>query len=136
MPTGDPNPLRDVFATAAARVLAQHPADEQRRMLSAPGLAAEGSFYGFVSGDALTVKLPADRVQELVADGRGLPCSPRPGRPMREWVQIPASDVAACTDWLLEARAFVTGAAATGAPGASRDPRHARNRRSPIVTDG
>lgn len=129
MPTSAPNPLADVFAAAAARVLAQHPADEQRRMLNAPGLAAGGRFYGFVSADELIVKLPADRVRELVADGHGLPCSPRPGRPMREWVQIPSPDEEACVAWLLEARAFVAG-------GTARDPRHARNTGSRIVTDG
>jgi hypothetical protein len=103
--------LEDVFDAAVARLLAVHPGDERRRMLHAPGVATGGRSYGFATATDLTVKLPAGRVQELIADGRGLPCSPRPGRPMREWVQIPAPDEEACLAWLREARAFVTGTA-------------------------
>ncbi len=111
MPGTPPGPLDAVFAAAARRLLAEHPDDEQRRMLNAPGLAAGGRFYGFVADVGLTVKLPADRVRALVADGRGLPCSPRPGRPMREWVHLPALDEEGCVAWLREARDFVTGTA-------------------------
>ncbi len=103
-----PGDLQDVFDAAVARLLAAHPDDERRRMLRSPGIAAGGRFYGFATATELTVKLPADRVRELIADGRGLPCAPRPGRPMREWVQFPAPDEAACLGWLREARAFVT----------------------------
>jgi hypothetical protein len=103
-----------VFGPVADQVLAEHPGDEQGRMLHAPGLKTGGSFYGFATADELVVKLPAPRVQELIADGRGLPCSPRPGRPMREWVTIPAPDEDTCRTLLLEARAFVSGGARTG----------------------
>ncbi|MGY2084827.1 hypothetical protein [Blastococcus sp. SYSU DS0539] len=75
--------------------------------------AEDGRFcYGFAPAGALIVKLPAARVQELVAEGRGEPCSPRPGRPVREWVRIPEPDEAACVTYLREARAFVAGTAA------------------------
>jgi hypothetical protein len=109
--TDSASALDPVFAAAVERLLVLHPGDEQRRMLRSPGLAAAGAFYGFVTAADLTVKLPAERVRDLVADGRGLPCSPRPGRPMREWVRIPAPDEEACLAWLLEARSFVTGTA-------------------------
>jgi hypothetical protein len=112
VPGPAPGRLDAVFAAAARRLLAEHPDDEQRRMLNAPGLAAGGRFYGFVADVGLTVKLPADRVRALVADGRGLPCSPRPGRPMREWVHLPGLDEEACVAWLREAREFVTRAPA------------------------
>ncbi|MGY2003722.1 hypothetical protein [Blastococcus sp. SYSU DS1024] len=52
-------------------------------------------------------RLPTRRVAELIADGRGEPCSPRPGRPMREWVSIPDPDEETCLVHLREARAFV-----------------------------
>lgn len=97
-----------VFGPVADQLLADHPGDEHGRMLHAPGLKTGGSFYGFATADELVVKLPAPRVQELIADGRGLPCSPRPGRPMREWVTVPAPDEDTCRTLLLEARAFVT----------------------------
>ncbi|GAB3846783.1 hypothetical protein ACFPIJ_39980 [Dactylosporangium cerinum] len=87
-------PLLDLF-----------PDDEEGRMLHSPGLRTGGRFYAFTSGDDVIVKLPAARVAELIASGAGLPCSPRPGRPMREWVRVPAQD---CLPLILEARAFVT----------------------------
>ena len=101
----------DTFPVAVRRVLAVHPDDETGRMLHAPGLRTAGRFYGFAAGTDLVVKLPEARVAELVDSGLGLPCSPRPGRPMREWVQLPAPDLESCVAHLLEAREFVLGAA-------------------------
>jgi len=98
------------YAEAACRVLALHPADEEGRMLSAPALKAAGKVYAFaVADEAAMVKLPAPRVAELIRAGQGDPCSPRPGRPMREWVRVPATDVETCLAYLLEARSFVSG---------------------------
>lgn len=79
-------------------------------MLRSPGLKTAGKFYAFATAADLVVKLPASRVDDLVGSGRGLPCSPRPGRPMKEWVRIPALDEESCLDYLLEARAFVSAA--------------------------
>jgi len=76
-------------------------------MLQSPGLKTAGRFYGFATIEDLVVKLPASRVAELIDSGRGLPCSPRPGRPMREWVRLPALDEESCLAYLLEARTFV-----------------------------
>jgi hypothetical protein len=98
-----------VFVPVARRVLAMFPDDQQGRMLQSAGLKTAGKFYGFAntSGE-LVVKLPASRVTELIDGGRGLPCSPRPGRPMREWVCLPGLDDASCQSYLLEARDFVS----------------------------
>ncbi len=96
-----------LFAIVTERVLEQHPADEPGRMLHSPGLRTEGVFYAFAPSGALVVKLPADRVAALIEDGLGEPCSPRPGRPMREWVRIPAPDPVRALALVLEARAFV-----------------------------
>jgi hypothetical protein len=106
---GDPG-FPAAFAAVAEQLLAEFVGDEHGRMLRSPGLKTGGKFYGFVTGDDLIVKLPAARVAELLASARGLPCSPRPGRPMREWVRIPAPDEASCRSHLLEARAFVSSA--------------------------
>ncbi|MGI8721156.1 MAG: hypothetical protein ACR2JG_02900 [Geodermatophilaceae bacterium] len=73
-----------------------YPDDEEGRMLRSPGLKTAGKFYGFASADDLVVKLPSSRVDELIGSGRGSPCSPRPGRPMKEWVRITAPDEKSC----------------------------------------
>jgi hypothetical protein len=104
-------PADQVFSTVRHRVLAMHPDDEQGRMLRSPGLKTAGTFYAFASATDLVVKLPSSRVAELVDSGRGLPCSPRPGRPMKQWVRIPAPDEPSCLSYLLEARAFVSAGA-------------------------
>jgi len=96
-----------VFETVAQDLLARHPADEVGTMLQSPGLKTSGKFYGFAAGDDLVVKLPADRVVELIDAGDGLPCSPRPGAPMKEWVKIPEPDESTAMSFLMEARAFV-----------------------------
>lgn len=97
----------DTFAAVRERVLALHPGDEEGRMLHSTGLRTGGKFYAFASGADVIVKVPAARVAELVASGEGSPCETRPGRPMREWVQLPVVDVDSCLTAVLEARAFV-----------------------------
>lgn len=101
-------PADGAFAAVARQVLEQHPGDEPGRMLHSPGLRTAGRFYAFAPAADLMVKLPAVRVTELVGTGRGLPCETRPGRPMREWVRIPAPAEGDCLALVLEARTFVT----------------------------
>lgn len=96
------------FEIVADRVLQLHPGDEQGRMLRALGLKICNKFYGFASGDYLVVKLPRNRVAELIEQELGRPCAPRSGRPMKEWVQIWKPDEKATWDYLLEARDFVS----------------------------
>lgn len=95
------------FAAVRERVLALHPGDEEGRMLHSTGLRTAGKFYAFASGTDVIVKLPATRVAGLVASGAGSPCETRPGRPMKEWVQLPVVDADSCLASVLEARAFV-----------------------------
>ena len=83
-------------------------------MLQSPGLKTAGAFYAFVTAADVVVKLPAQRVSALVDSGRGAPCSPRPGRPMREWVRLADLDEPTCLAYVLEARAFVSGGASRG----------------------
>lgn len=97
----------ETFEAVAAVMLAEHPTDAPGRMLHAPGLRCAAGFYAFVTATDLVVKLPADRVAQLVAAGTGRPCSPRPGRPMREWVALPDPDTDTARTLVRAARAFV-----------------------------
>jgi hypothetical protein len=110
VPQSKGRPANEVFTWVAEQVLAEHPDDEQGRMLHSPGLKTGGKFYAFAANaEDLMVKLPAARVQEIIAEGLGVPCETRPGRPMREWVQITAPDETSCWSYVLEARSFLTG---------------------------
>lgn len=58
-----------------------------------------------VSG--LVVKLPAARVEELIADGKGEPFSPA-NKVFKEWVSVPIPDRKEWMSLLLEGIAFVS----------------------------
>lgn len=58
-------------------------------------------------GDALVVKLPAERVQQEVAAGRGVPFAPG-GKPFREWVEVTDPSPTLARELLFEALAFVS----------------------------
>ena len=85
--------------------------------LQAAGRLDEGTMFGFPcvragkafvampghESDGMVVKLPAQRVTELVESGRGRPVAPA-GKTFKEWVEIVATE-----DWgpyLDEALAF------------------------------
>ena len=76
---------------------------------SNPGLRVDGHIFAMLVRDRLVVKLPKDRVDELVASGAAVHFEAGKGRPMREWAMVePQSD----TDWgrlAIEAHSFVAG---------------------------
>lgn len=87
------------------------PAVTRSTMMGLPCLRVDGAFFASLARDepALLVKLPADRVSSMVADGTGLPFAPA-GRTFREWVAIPDADEEVWRALLADARAFVAGA--------------------------
>jgi len=84
------------------------PAIGRATMMGYPCIRFAGSFVASFDGrlGALVVKLPRDRVAELVADGRGEPFAPA-GKVFREWVSIPIADQALWRALLAEAVKFV-----------------------------
>lgn len=71
----------------------------------------ESAGKGFVatverSSGNLVVKLPRQRVDELVEDGEGLQFAPA-GKVFKEWVAIPAYDRDAWTELIEESISFV-----------------------------
>ena len=84
-----------------------------RRRFGASALKTRGKVFAMLNSDGrLTLKLPAARVEALLASGVGERFDPRrDGRLMKEWLALaPTSRL----DWLSlarEARAFVAGSA-------------------------
>lgn len=84
-----------------------------RQRFGASALKTRGKVFAMLNSDGkLTLKLPAARVEALLASGEGERFDPRrDGRQMREWVSIAPSYPG---DWLplaQEALAFVGGQA-------------------------
>jgi hypothetical protein len=74
-------------------------------MFGSQGLRTGTKFFAIRWHEQLVVKLPADRLQELVAAGRGELFEPMPGRSMNGWLLLhDATDPDAL---LAEARAHV-----------------------------
>ncbi len=76
------------------------------KMFGTEGLKSDGKVFAMhVKGD-LVVKLPVQRVDELMVLGVGTRFDPGHGRLMKEWIQIPPGKA----DWTglaVEARSFV-----------------------------
>jgi hypothetical protein len=96
----------DLFWTLADELLKQR-AVSRSTMMGYPCLRYNGAFFACVerSSGNLIVKLPSDRVRELIASGTALPFAPN-GRTFREWAAIPQPDRDEWRALLDEARRF------------------------------
>ena len=95
------------FWDLAEPMLAEAGVDEGT-LMGFPCLRVDGDFFATCdhrSGD-LIVKLPRERVAELVEAGVGRPFAPA-RRVFKEWVLVPERDEARWVALLAEARAFV-----------------------------
>jgi TfoX N-terminal domain len=83
------------------------PAVGRSTMMGYPCVRRAGRFFATYDqrAEALVVKVPRERVAELIADGTGEPFAPN-GRVFREWVTIPDPDPAVWEQLLAEARDF------------------------------
>src|SRR5262245_46676768 len=77
------------------------------RGFGAGTLQVDGRIFAMSSGGDLVIKLPRDRVAALIAAGEGEPFDGGKGRPMKEWVTIPARASATWMPLAEEALAFV-----------------------------
>ncbi len=97
---------------SVAKAFSNDRAISQSRMFGSPGLKVGGKVFAMLVKGKLVVKLPKERVENLVGSGEGKYFDPGHGRLMKEWVSIEPSG----GNWLdlaSEARGFV-------APGRSK----------------
>jgi hypothetical protein len=84
------------FEQLAAVLLAQPDVEQGTGFGSAPGLRIKGKIFAMLVKGELVVKLPKDRVDELVSSGAGAQFDPGHGRLMKEWVSVPPDST---EDW-------------------------------------
>jgi TfoX/Sxy family transcriptional regulator of competence genes len=71
------------------------------------GLRVSGRIFAMLVRGELVVKLPRDRVDELVDAGAARRFDAGKGRPMKEWASVPASSSRRWKRLVEEARTFV-----------------------------
>src|SRR3954454_16376933 len=98
--------VQEMFDDASERMLDGRAGVERGRILHSVGVKTAGKFFAFVAKGDLVVKLPRDRVQELIAEGTGRVFDAGKGRPMKEWVRLQPADEAQCAAYADEAREF------------------------------
>jgi len=92
------------------RVLADEPGVEfaaGRRGFGRGTLQVGGRIFAMVSHDRLVLKLPRQRVAELIASGAGAPFDAGKGKPLAEWIALGDADDATWRDLAREAAGFV-----------------------------
>lgn len=87
-----PHTATERFETLTARFLSDPNVGTGTGFGSMPGLRVSGRIFAMLVKE----ELPAPRVDELVASGTGARFDPGHGRPMKEWVTVPASHAG---DW-------------------------------------
>jgi len=102
-----------LFEQMAARLLGRPNVSQGTGFGSNPGLRVGGKVFAMLNRGALVVKLPKERVDQLVASGAGSRFDPRrDGRLMKEWVTVPAGRGREWGTLADEALTFVASAAA------------------------
>jgi TfoX/Sxy family transcriptional regulator of competence genes len=101
-----PQELVDWFDEHTAWLLAE-PGVERRKMFGYPACFANGHMFTGLHQDRWVIRLPDD-ARTALAEAGGTPFEVMPGRPMREYLVLPAtlaSDPAAMRPWLERALA-------------------------------
>ena len=98
----------DVFWELIDELRADDPRVDEGTIMGGRCARVGGEFLGLVDfkGSGLVVKLPRERVQELIDQGVGQPFAPA-GRVFKEWVSIPTRDRRRWRALLREGVAFV-----------------------------
>jgi hypothetical protein len=83
----------DLFWILAAELQREEPRVVEGTIMNGRCLRVGKEFLALVDykGSGLVLKLPADRVAELIESGAGRPFAPA-GRVFKEWVSVPVPD--------------------------------------------
>ena len=84
------------FEELAAALLSDPEVTEGTGFGTMPGLRVKGKIFAMLAKGELVVKLPKERVDELVASGAGTQFDPGRGRLMKEWASVPEDSA---EDW-------------------------------------
>jgi hypothetical protein len=99
----------EAFERLTRRFISEPAVSQGTGFGSSPGLRVRGRIFAMLSGDALVVKLPKDRVDQLVASGNGIRFDPGHGRVMRGWISVPPNKSDEWESLAAESFAFVEG---------------------------
>jgi hypothetical protein len=107
--SADVHSRETLFWELAQQLLAE-PDVTQGTMMGYPCLRSNGAFFACVERATghLIVKLPGQRVKELVSTGQALLFAPN-GRTFREWAAFPVADPGEWRALLAEAWGFADG---------------------------
>lgn len=105
---GKPTPSEALFWDLVYALREHDDRIEEGTIIGGRCARVSGEFLGLVNykGSGMVVKLPRDRVDELIAEGVGQPFAPA-GKVFREWVAIPKPDRRRWAKLLGEAVSFV-----------------------------
>jgi hypothetical protein len=111
MPSTEPPPAAESAAAAFYRqqraALREDAAISEKRMFGTTALCVAGKVFLFPWKDMLVLKLPAPRVDDLVARGDATLFDPGHGRTSKTWVAVSAAAGDSWPQLALDARAFV-----------------------------
>ncbi|MBI3302714.1 MAG: TfoX/Sxy family protein [Deltaproteobacteria bacterium] len=102
--------LPDYLFESIINTLTSNPEITTSKMFGSQGLKIGGKVLAMLVKGKLVVKLPLQRVDELIASGKGTRFDPGHGRIMKEWVAI---EPRTYEDWLKlveEARDYLSSA--------------------------
>lgn len=100
--------MRDIYEELLSH-FSENPDVELPKARGAQGLKYRGNMFAmFYKGD-LTVKLPGERVADIISSGEGQPHDPGTGKPMKDRVLIPASGRELWIGFCEESLKFVKG---------------------------
>lgn len=103
-----PQTDQDVFWELIEELQMEDPRVEEGTIMGGRCARVAGEFLGLVDfkGSGLVVKLPKDRVAELIDKGTGQPFAPA-GKVFKEWLSVPKRDRRRWRSLLREGVAFV-----------------------------